>query len=107
LGLVRYGTEHLKDTFNALEFITTKQPQYSQDREVRAFLTVYDPLAGGNRHVDLNNFPHPAPSNLNPRHSWVPDCKRRRIDLRSLITDVVISPWAEPDAVEDQALGKA
>jgi hypothetical protein len=38
LGLVRYGTEHLKNTFNALDFITTKQPQYSQDREVRAFL---------------------------------------------------------------------
>lgn len=38
---------------------------------------------------------------VNPRHSWVPDCKRRRINLRSLITDVVISPWAEPDAVEE------
>ncbi len=38
---------------------------------------------------------------MNPRHSWVPDCKRRRIDLRSLITNVVISPWAEPDAVEE------
>jgi hypothetical protein len=101
LGLVRYGTEHLKNTFNALEFITTKQPQYSQDREVRAFLTVYDPLASGTRHIDLNNFPHPAPLNLNPRHSWVPDCKRRRIDLRSLVTDVVISPWAEPDAIEE------
>ena len=101
LGLVQYGTEHLRNTFNALEFITTKQSRYSLDREVRAFLTVYDPLAGGNRHIDLNNFAHPAPLDMNPRHSWVPDCKRRRIDLRSLITDVVISPWAEPDAVDE------
>src|SRR6185503_13360148 len=61
----------------------------------------YDPLAGGNRHIDLNNFPHPEPLELNPRHSWVPDCKRRRIDLRSLITQVVISPWAEPDTIEE------
>jgi hypothetical protein len=38
---------------------------------------------------------------MNPRNLWVPDSKRRRIDLRTLITDVVISPWAEDDAVEE------
>lgn len=100
-GLVRYGTGHLTNSFNALEFITTKQIQYSQDRELRAWLTAIDPLATGNRHFDLDNFPHPVPLDLNPRHSWVPECKRRRIDLRSLITDIVISPWAEGDAVEE------
>jgi hypothetical protein len=104
LGLVRYGTSHLKNTFNALEFITTKQEQYSPDREVRAILTMYDPLASGNRHFDLNNFPHPVPLDLNPRNSWVPDCKRRRIDLRALITEIIISPWAEPDVVEEITL---
>jgi len=101
LGLVRYGTDHLANTFNTLEFITTKQIQYSQDREVRAWLTVIHPFEGGNRHIDLNNFPHPAPLGLNPRNSWVPECKRRRIDLRSVITQVVISPWADRDAVEE------
>ena len=101
LGLVRYGTDHLANTFNTLEFITTKQVQYSQDREVRAWLTVIDPFAGGNRHIGLNNFPHPVPLALNPRNSWVPDCKRRRIDLRSVVTEVFISPWAEHDAVEE------
>jgi hypothetical protein len=101
LGLVQYGTSHIERAFNALEFITTKQTKYAADCEVRAFLTAYDPLAGGNRHFDLDNVAHPAPLNLNPRHSWVPDCKRRRINLRSLITDVVISPWAEPDAIEE------
>jgi hypothetical protein len=100
-GLVRYGTDHLADTFNALEFITTKQIQYSQDCEVRAWLTVMDPLSGGNRHFDLNNAPHPAPLALNPRNSWVPECKRRRIDLRSVITEIFISPWAEQDEVEE------
>jgi hypothetical protein len=101
LGLVRYGTDHLQDTFNTVQFITTKQASYSPECEVRAWLTVYDPLAGNNRHFDLNNFPHPRPLEINPRHSWVPDCKRRRIDLRSLITDVIVSPWAAADAVED------
>jgi hypothetical protein len=67
---------------------------------VRAWLTVYDPSASGNRHIDLNNLP-PRPLEINPRHSWVPDCKRRRIDLRSLIADVVVSPWAEADPVEE------
>lgn len=100
-GLVRYGTDHLTNRFNTLEFITTKQIQYSQDREVRAWLIVVHPFEGGNRHIDLNNSPHPVPLDLNPRNSWVPKCKRRRIDLRSLITDVVISPWAEQDAVEE------
>jgi len=100
-GLVQYGTDHLANRFNALAFITTKQVQYSQEHEVRALITAYDPLAGGNRHFDLNNFPHPVPLDLNPRNSWVPEYKRRRIDLRSLITDVFISPWAEDWAIEE------
>jgi len=100
-GLVRYGSDHLAGTLNALAFITTKQQQYAQEREVRAWITVVDPLAGGNRHFDLNDFPHSIPIDLNPRNSWVPDCKRRRIDLRSLITDVFISPWAEEWAIEE------
>ena len=101
LGLVRYGTGHLANTFNALEFITTKKPKYSPDQEVRAFITVYDPLASGNRHIGLDNSVHPAPLSVNPRHAWVPDCKRRRVNLRDLIRGVVISPWAEPDAVDE------
>jgi hypothetical protein len=104
LGLVRYGTGHLENTFNTIQFITTKQVDYSAECEVRAWLTVYDPLASGNRHFDLDDFPRPRPLDINPRHSWVPDCKRRRIDLRSLLTDVVVSPWAEADAVEEIGL---
>lgn len=101
LGLIRYGTDHLANRFNTIDFITTKQEQYRLEAEVRGWVTVPDPLAGGNRHIDLNNFPHPVPLEQNPRHSWVLDCTRRRIELRSLVQDVVISPWAEPDAVEE------
>jgi hypothetical protein len=101
LGRVQYSSNHLTDRFNGLEFITTKELKYAPDCEVRAFITSYDPLGSGNRHIDLNNYPHPGPLPINPRNSWVPDSKRRRIDLRTLITDVVISPWAEADAVEE------
>ncbi len=101
LGLVQYGTDHLTDRFNALEFITTKQAKYRTDCEVRAMLTSLNPLEGGNRHFDLNNFPHREPLEMNPRHPWVPECKRRRIILRDLVQEVVISPWAEPDEAEE------
>jgi hypothetical protein len=47
---VRYGTGHLENTFNTIQFITNKQADYSTECEVRAWLTVYDPLASGNRH---------------------------------------------------------
>ena len=104
IGLVQYGTAHLTDRFNALEFITTKQAKYEHECEVRAMLTCTDPLAGGNRHIDLNNVPHPRPLPVNPRHAWVPDCKRRRIVLKDLVQEVIISPWAEADNVEEMNL---
>jgi hypothetical protein len=84
-----------------MEFITTKQAKYAAESEVRAILTSTNPLDGGNRHFDLNDFPHRVPLAVNPRHSWVHDCKRRRISLRNLLQGVVISPWAEPDEVEE------
>jgi len=101
LGRVQYGRDHLTDRFNGLEFIFTKELKYAPDCEVRALITSYDPLGSGNRHFDLNNYPHSRPLPINPRNTWVPDSKRRRIDVRTLITDVVVSPWAEPDAVQE------
>lgn len=101
LGRVQYGTNHLTDRFNVLEFITTKESKYAREREVRAFITCYDPLCSGNRHIDLSNYPHLRPLSVNPRNPWVPDWKRRRINLKKLITGVVISPWAENDTVEE------
>jgi hypothetical protein len=101
IGLVQYGTSHLTDRFNTMEFITTKQEKYAPECEVRAILTSTNPLDGGNRHIGFNNFPHRVPLDMNPRHPWVHDCKRRRISLRNLLQKVVISPWAEPDEVEE------
>ena len=101
LGLVQYGTAHLTNRFNALEFLTTKQTQYEPEREVRAMLTCINPLDGGNRHIDLNNVPHDRPLPMNPRHSWVPEFKRRRIVLKNLVKEVVISPWAELVNIEE------
>lgn len=104
LGRVQYGTSHLTDRFNGMEFITTKELKYASEREVRAFITSYDPLATVNRHIDLNGYPHPHPLPINPRNPWVPDSKRRRIDVKKLITGVVISPWAEDDTVQEVEL---
>jgi hypothetical protein len=47
IGLIQYGTAHLTDRFNAMEFITTKQEKYATDCEVRAILTSSNPLDGG------------------------------------------------------------
>lgn len=101
VGLVQYGTSHLTDRFNTMEFITTKQQKYVAECEVRAILTSINPLDGGNRHIGLNNFPHRVPLDMNPRHPWVHDCKRRRISLGNLLQKVIISPWAEPDEIEE------
>jgi hypothetical protein len=101
IGMIQYGSAHLTNRFNAMEFITTKAMKYSSESEVRAILTSINPLDGGNRHYDLNNFPHRAPIAQNPRHPWVHDCKRRRIAVRDLLQEVVISPWAEPDDIEE------
>jgi hypothetical protein len=103
VGLVRYGIQHLTG-FNTLRFITTKQEKYKDECEVRAFLNVIDPLETGNRHIDEHNVPHRAPLDSNPRHEWVPKCKRRRIDLKALVTGVVISPWASEELCNEVKL---
>jgi hypothetical protein len=93
LGLIRYGEEHLHG-MNVLEFINTKQKRFAREREVRAILWCPDPVDALNRHIDRNNVPHYHPLPENPRHDWVHDFKRRRIDLEKLITGLVVSPWA-------------
>lgn len=102
LGLVRYGEERLHQTgrLNVLQFINTKRQQFVQEREVRAIVWCPDPFAGGNRHFDIDNVPHSRPLPENPRHHWVPDFKRRRIDLKALVTGVVVSPWATNETYE-------
>jgi hypothetical protein len=34
-------------------------------------------------------------------HEWVHPCKRRRVDLKSLVTEVRMSPWASAAEVDE------
>ena len=93
LGLVRYGAQHLiGQRYNIFRLITTKRIQYAAEQEVRAFLWIMDPHAGGNRHIDADNRIHPLP--LTPPPPSVLRGHRRRVDLGTLITDIIVSPWA-------------
>ncbi len=92
LGLVRYGAKHLTG-WNVLRFISTKREKFAHEQEVRALLWVPDEFGGGNRHFDENNFPHDRPLK-DPPADRVPDGLRRAVDLRSLITEIEVSPWA-------------
>jgi hypothetical protein len=101
LGVMRYGEKRLYQTgrVNTLQFINTKREQYETEQEVRAIVECPDPFDGGNRHFDINNVPHSRPLAENPLHSWVHAFKRRRIELGALLTGVVISPFADQDAL--------
>lgn len=98
LGLVRYGSKHLTG-WNVLRFITTKRMQYAEEREVRAFLWIGDPMAGGNRHIDGENRIHPLP--LTPPPDRVLKGHRRKVDLTALITEIMITPWASPATLDE------
>ncbi len=94
LGLVRYGSKHFTD-WNTQRFITTKREQFSSDREVRALLWVPDQYAGINRHFDENNVAHERPLTEPPDR--VPRYLRRLVNLPSLVTEVIVSPFAADD----------
>ena len=104
LGLVRYGHAALTGD-NILRYIYSKQERFEGESEVRAVLCCYDTLAGNNRHLDDLNFPNREPlDDINPRHRWVHDCKRRRIDLQALATALVVSPWASKEVFDEVKL---
>jgi hypothetical protein len=91
LGLVRYGAKHLRGS-NVFRFIMTKRVDYKDEQEVRATLWIMDPLAGINRHFDIDNRAHSLP--LTPPPDRVLAGHRRRVDLQALITGIVVTPWA-------------
>lgn len=104
LGLVRYGHEFLTGD-NILRYIYGKRIRFGGESEVRAVLCCYDPVAGNNRHFNELNFPSREPlDDLNPRHKWVHDFKRRRIDVSALLTGIVVSPWASDEVFEEVRL---
>jgi hypothetical protein len=89
LGLVRYG---LQLRWNVIDSVMTKKMEYADEREVRAVLWITDPLAGINRHFDIDNRAHPLP--LTPPPDRVLKGHRRKVDLQALVTEIMISPWA-------------
>lgn len=100
IGLVRYGSDHLRGKpWNLFRFITTKRLEYAGEQEVRAFLWIMDPHAGINRHIDADNRFHPLP--LTPPPSHVLDGHRRRVDLQALLTEIVVSPWASTATLDE------
>lgn len=101
LGIVHYGEKDMTG-YNMIRFLYTKRRCSVKERELRVLLQCYDPMAGGNRHYDLNNFAHREPlDELNPLHKWVHECKRRRIDLKALVTEVRLSPWATNQELDE------
>jgi hypothetical protein len=107
VGLVQYGDKPAR--YNLVHFLFLKREHFDKERELRVVLACYDPVGGANRHIDLNNFPHREPLDENPLHEWVHECKRRRIDLKALLTETRISPWAtinEIGEVNDWIKGK-
>lgn len=101
VGLVRYGDEG-PTRYNLIHFLFMKRRHFDRERELRVVLTCYDPVGGANRHIGLNGFPHREPlDGENPLHEWVHECKRRRIDLKALVTEVRLSPWATKDEFEE------
>jgi hypothetical protein len=100
VGIVRYGNKNMVG-YNLIDFLFTKQRHFMHERELRLLLQCYDPMAGANRHLDENNIPHYEPLEENKMHEWVHPCKRRRIDLKSLVTEVRMSPWASEAEVNE------
>ncbi|MFI5094913.1 MAG: hypothetical protein ACHQIK_15835 [Candidatus Acidiferrales bacterium] len=101
VGLVRYGDDG-PTRYNLTHFLFMKRKHFDMERELRAVLTCYDPVGGANRHIGLNGFPHREPlDGENPLHEWVHKYKRRRIDLKSLVTEVRLSPWATEEEFEE------
>lgn len=102
VGPIRYGTKHLTG-WNVIQFVTTKREKYSSEREVRVMIWLTDTGDATNRHFDLNNRPHDRPIYDPP--PTLPEGIRRDIDVASLITGVVVSPFAPVGRVaEVQAL---
>jgi hypothetical protein len=94
LGLVRYGAKDLR-RYNLFNFIMTKRMEFGGEQEFRAILWIRDSHATINRHDDAQNRPHRLPLTP-PAPDRVLEGHRRKVDLRALITQIVVTPWASP-----------
>ncbi len=101
IGLVRYGGGHLTGC-NTQRFITTKRVCFAHEQELRAAIWCPEvaTLYGTNRHFDGRNRPHPKPLT----ESKAPRFQRPRVDLRSLVTDVVVRPGSAGTRAETESV---
>jgi len=72
--------------------------QYADEQEVRAILWIIDPYAGINRHLDIVNRVHTRP--LTPPPDRVLKGHRRKVDLRALVTEIFVTPYAVLELTE-------
>jgi len=98
LGLVQYGGEHV-DRGNLFNFAFTKRRQYEDEREVRALLWIMDPQEGCNRHIGPDNRLY-SYALTRPSPERVPLGQRRKVDVAALVTEIVVTPWAAQETVE-------
>ncbi len=103
-GIVRYGDKDMTGNNVVVRFAYTKQRYYSNERGLRLLLGCYDPVAACNRHIDINNHPHAEPLDANPLHTWVHGCKRRRINLEELLTEIRLSPSITQERADEVAV---
>jgi hypothetical protein len=100
-GIVWYGEKEMTG-YNMIRFLFTKRRHFEKERELRIVLQCHDPVAGVNRHFDAQNFPHREPlDHVNPLHEWVHPFKRRRVDLKALVTEIRLWSWATKDEVDE------
>jgi hypothetical protein len=99
LGLVQYGDKHIPPgRRNLIMNIGTKRERYKDEKEVRAMLWLVDPHETGNRNIDSDNRPHPRPLDAYPTNN--PEGVHRPVDLQTLLTEVVVSPFADANTKE-------
>jgi hypothetical protein len=104
LGTVKYSEADSR-AYNLIQFLFTKRASFDKENELRVLLQCYDPVAGMNRHYGVNDYPSREPrDDENPLHPWVHKYKRRRIDLKSLVTEVRVSPWATKEEMDEAKL---
>jgi len=101
VGLIRYSEDDLERN-NLIDFLFRKRRHFDKERELRIVLQSYNPMTGMNRHVDDRDIPHREPDDdQNPLPEWVHKEKRRRIDLKALVTEIRLSPWATKELREE------
>jgi hypothetical protein len=93
LGLVQYGDKHIpRGRRNLIANIATKGEKFRDEKEVRAMLWIVNTHETGNRNIDPDNriLDRPIYPIDNPPGIW------RSIDVPSMLSKAIVSPFAEP-----------